>query len=225
MLFPRPLCHAAYSAALTLAAALSAHAQYATLSLQSQPGDFVGLGQNKNITYLPGPSGFFSAEVRRTESSGVPGEIVFALGNVTSSNSTNTFTLLFFGTDQLGIPLQPGIYTDAQRADFAAPGHAGLDVEFQNRGSNTLTGSFTVTNFAYTVTDPNTFVINSFDATFEQHDDGAAPALFGQFSYRDAGSPPAAVPEASTTVSFGLLALGMGGLVIAARRKKASGAT
>ena len=36
---------------------------------------------------------------------------------------------------------------------------------------------------------------------------------------------PAAVPEASTTVSFGLLlALGLGGVVIAAKKKKAAAA-
>ena len=221
MLFPRSLRLAACSAPLTLAAALSAHAQYATFSLQSQPGDFIGLGQNKNITYTSfGPN---AAQVRNTEPSGVPGEILFVLGDVTSSNSTNTFALLFFGTNQLGIPLQPGTYTDAQRADFAAPGHAGLDISFQNRGSNTLTGGFTVTDFTYSGTAQSGFVIDTFDATFEQHSEGAKPALFGQFSYRDTGSPPAAVPEASTTVSFGLLlALGVGGVVIATRKKKAS---
>jgi len=31
---------------------------------------------------------------------------------------------------------------------------------------------------------------------------------------------PAPVPEASSTASFGLLALGLGGMVIAAKRKK-----
>ena len=34
--------------------------------------------------------------------------------------------------------------------------------------------------------------------------------------------PPAPVPEASTTVSFGLLVLGIGGLMVAARRKKSA---
>lgn len=210
---------ASFGGCLLLAAAHPAAAQYATLSLQSQPGDFIGQGQNKNITYTSfGPN---AAQVRNTEPSGVPGEILFVLGDVTSSNSTNTFALLFFGTNQLGLPLQPGTYTDAQRADFAALGHAGLDVSFQNRGSNTLTGSFTVTDFTYSGTAQSDFVIDTFDATFEQHSEGAKPALFGQFSYRDTGSPPAAVPEASTTVSFGLLlALGMGGVVIAAKRRK-----
>ena len=43
-------------------------------------------------------------------------------------------------------------------------------------------------------------------------------------AYRISGSPyPAAVPEASTTVAFGLL-LALGGVVIAAKRKKASAA-
>lgn len=223
-LFPRTLRYAASASALTLVTALSASAQYATLSLQSQPGDPVGQGRSSQITYLPGPSSFSPAQVRRTEPDGSPGELLFILGNVTSSNDTNTFALLFFGTDQLGIPLQPGTYTDAQRADDAASGHPGLDVEFQNRGCNTLTGNFKVTEFSYTMTAPNTFVIDTFDASFEQHYAGITPALFGQFSYRGAGSPPPAVPEAPSVVSLGLLlALGLGGAAVAARRKKAAG--
>ena len=44
---------------------------------------------------------------------------------------------------------------------------------------------------------------------------GGANSVFGKFS------TPAAVPEASTTLSFGaLLALGLGGMVVAVRRKK-----
>ncbi len=70
------------------------------------------------------------------------------LGTVTSGPD-NTFALLFFGTDALGIPIQPGFYPDAERADFASPGHPGLDVSFQNRGCNTLTGSFTVHEVAF----------------------------------------------------------------------------
>ncbi len=47
--------------------------------------------------------------------------------------------------------------------------------------------------------------------------------VIGTITTLNAQTLPAAVPEASTTVSFGLLlALGLGGVVVAARRKKAA---
>lgn len=55
--------------------------------------------------------------------------------------------------------------------------------------------------------------------TFQITTDGASGDRLKLTSFA-----PAPVPEASTTVSFGLLlALGLGGMVIAARRKKAAG--
>lgn len=218
MSFTRTLAQAAFAAALALAACHPAAAQYATLSLQSQPGDFIGAGKNYDLIYLPSsPGNTISAQVLRTEPSGLPSEALFVLNQ---SVTLDNFASLSFSTIQLGVPLQPGEYTDAQRAAFAATGHAGLDVTFLHRGSNTLTGKFKITDFTYTKMSSGTLVINTFDASFEQHSEGFAPALFGQFSYRDTGAPP--VPEASSIVSLGLLlSLGMGGVIIARRRRTA----
>lgn len=160
-----------------------AQAQVAHLTLHSEVGDYIGQGQDYDVTYTLDNSYYFSAQIRRTVA-GLPAELLFVLG----SGPTTPFALLFFGTDQLGIPMQPGVYTNAQRADFASPGHPGLDVSFQNRGSNTLTGQFTVTNFVYSPTAG----VQSFTASFEQHSEGATPALFGTFTYL------AVVPEPST---------------------------
>ncbi len=207
------LGQAAFAAALALATSASASAQVAHLILHSQPGDYIGQGQDYDITYissdfivlnpiLPGP---FPATV---------GFAFVQLGQ-TPDNAAN----LTFSTEELGIPLAPGTYNDAQLAPFAEAGHPGLDVGFQHLGVGYITGSFTVTDFTYTMTAPNTFAVDTFAATFEQHGNGIAPALFGTFTYNANG--PAAVPEASTTVSFGLLfALGVGGAVVAARKKK-----
>jgi hypothetical protein len=176
-------------------------AQFAQLTLQSQPGDFIGQGGTYAITYTPANSQSFSAQVRRTIGpSGLPAELLFDMGTVTSG-SDNTFALLFFGTDQLGIPIQPGFYPNAQRADFASPGHPGLDVSFQNRGSNTLTGAFTVNDVTF---DANN-TIQTFSASFEQHSGGATPALFGTFTYSAVG-----VPEPST---LALVIFAAGGLI------------
>ncbi len=178
----------------------------AELILSSQPGDFIGQGGSYDITY---PGAEISAQIRRTLPSGQPAELLFVLGHV--APSPNTFALLFFGTDQLGIPFQPGVYgipgNTAQRADFAQPGHPGLDVSFQNRGSNTLTGNFTVDWVQFFKDASNNFQIGALDVTFEQHSEGATPALFGHFTYLRTGF---AIPEGGSSVL--LLLLGSVGL-------------
>src|SRR5262249_49676683 len=78
----------------------------------------------------------------------------------------------------------PGAYDNAERAPFASPGHPGLDVSGDGRGSNTLTGNFTITSavFDYSNGYP---VVRSFAASFEQHSEGATPALFGSINFVD----------------------------------------
>lgn len=209
-----PLC-VLYAACLTLASAPANAQLFAHLTLQSQPGDFIGQGGNFNIVY---PSSEISAQIRRTLPGGDPAELLFDLGHVTPA--PNTFALLFFGTDQLGIPIQPGTYglpgNTAQRADFAQPGHAGLDVVFQNRGSNTLAGNFTITDVTFYKDAANVERIGSFAATFEQHSEGASPALFGTFTFNDSGLPTS-VPEPSGLVLLAG-ALVPGGMLALRRR-------
>lgn len=184
----------------------AARADFAHLTLQSQSGDFIGQGGTFDIVY---PSNEILAQIRRTLPAG-PAELLFALGHVTPS--PNTFALAFFGTDMLGIPIQPGVYglpgNTAQRADFAQPGHAGLDISFQNRGCNTLTGNFTVTDVSFFQDGNGNLQIGSFDASFEQHCEGATPALFGTLTFQSS-----AVPEPTAWAM-----LGVGGTMLMAGR-------
>src|SRR5262249_46056873 len=153
--------------------------------LQSQPGDFVGQGQTFNFTYTPLNSTFFSAQILNgLNVAGQPAFLRLAFGTVTGSNLTNTFTTLDFATNQLNTPFQPGTYTNAQRASFATAGHPGLDVSFQNRESNTLTGQFTVNSVSFFKDASNAVQIGTLDVNFEQHSEGAVPALFGHLTYQ-----------------------------------------
>lgn len=162
------------------------------LTLQSEPGDYIGQGGTFDITYSD-----TIAQVRRSLPSGQPAELLFVQGPL-GPNDHTPFSSLSFGTDALGIPMQPGVYQDAQRADLAESGHPGLDVDFQDRGCNGLTGSFTVTDATFAADHS----IISFSASFEQHCEGAMPALFGTYTY--------AVPEPS---GITLLAIGTACLI------------
>jgi len=171
----------------------------ATLTMQSQTGDYIGQGQSYNLTYTQ----IVSAQVIQTIA-GAPTELQFFV-----MGPTAPFALIFFGTNQLGVPMQVGSYADAQRAPFAALGHAGLDVGFDGRGSNTLTGSFNITQLVLG-TDNS---IQIFQANFIQHSEGNPAALYGTFTYY---ANALAVPEPSSLAFAGLGVLGM----VAAFRKR-----
>ena len=206
--------------ALLLGLGRPAVAQQAHLVLHSQPGDYIGGGLNYDLTYTPTNTNSFSAGVDLLSGSGLPGDVGFYF---VSSANPGQFVQLIFGTNQLGIPLQPGTYTDAQKDIYAASGHPGLDVSLNGRENDALTGSFTITAFTGSpdVRAFNGWRVDTFDATFMQSGAFSSGALFGTFSYRSAEAL-APVPEASPSLSLGvLLGLGLGGLVIAAKRKKA----
>src|SRR5207245_7963884 len=82
--------------------------------------------------------------------------------------------------------LTPGSYLNATRFPFQAFNVPGLDVSGQGRGSNTLTGKFTVIQAVYEAGG----AVGRFDATFEQHSEGATHALTGEikFNYSTAKS-------------------------------------
>ncbi len=176
------------AALLVLAASPAARGQWARLVLDSQPGDPIGGGGQFDIIYDGSivPAATFSPFVDRNLPTGEPTLISWGLDQ---NNGANTDAALAFGTDRLGIPMQPGTYLNAQRAFFAQSGHPGLYVGFRHLGCNTLTGSFTVTDATF---GPGNEIL-SFAATFEQHCNGIPPALFGSFTYY-------AVPEPGSGV-------------------------
>lgn len=113
----------------------------------------------------------------------------------TASNSLNVVTINFNGSTRWNLSfaapqdqqLQPGPYEGATRHPFQSPTGPGLSISGDGRGCNTLTGRFDVLEAVYTVAGE----IERFAADFEQHCEGAAPALFGSVRYNaTVGFPP-----------------------------------
>lgn len=173
------------------------------LTLNSPSGEWIGGGQNWTTTYNATTAGYYFADVVM-ETAGAPSFVRFALGTP-AGVPYNTYASLDFASNKLGVALTPGLYPSAQRASFADPGFAGLDVSWQNRGSNMLTGWFRVNKFVYTGTSGN-FAIQEFDADFGQFSDGSPLELTGNIKMTP-------VPEPMTILGL------VGGLAVLSRRR------
>jgi hypothetical protein len=171
-----------------------------TLTLQSQPGDSVGQGMTFNEVY-PQPGDFYepiphiSATIQ-----GLPSFMYFLLGG--DQSIADVFATVIVGTNHLGVPLEPGTYVDAQRAAPATSGHPGLDISFDHRGCNSVTGGFTITDASYDAGGG----VSSFAFNFEQHCNGETPALSGTFTY-NANATEVPEPAGYWLVGFGMACL------------------
>lgn len=127
---------------------------------------------------------------------------------------STTFFYLAIGTNQLGQNLEVGAYLDAQRAPFAAVGHAGLDLGYEGRGSNQVFGSFSIAaiDIDYSGGTP---LMQHLALSFELHSENAtAPATFGSFNYNYFGGtatpdlvvelPNEGIDEVRTSVAYTL---------------------
>ena len=148
---------------LVLTVAHPAQAADTSLSMSSEQGDFIGQGRTYFFTPNDGP---FNA--RRN----------FANGVSLSLFPTGTFWFLDFAAPQ-SAPLTPGSYFDARRFPFQDTSQPGLSVSGDGRGCNMLKGSFQVKQVVYGEGD----AITQFWAVFEQHCEGASPALRGDVRF------------------------------------------
>jgi hypothetical protein len=128
------------------------------LSLNSQPGDYIGGGVAQTLTP--------------------------ANGTFSVTNSTSTVSISFHTPDysqfwylNFGAPsafkFAKGQYAGAQRTPFRAPTRSGVDVSGDGRGCNTDSGQFLVSDFVLAA--DGTVARLAID--FEQHCEGAPPAL------------------------------------------------
>ncbi|KDN20506.1 hypothetical protein [Amycolatopsis rifamycinica] len=85
-----------------------------------------------------------------------------------------------------GTGLTAGTYDAATRYPFQEPDAPGLDLSGNGRGCNTLVGTFTVQNVVF---GPRGYV-QTLDATFEQHCEGAEPAARGEVHIANPPAPP-----------------------------------
>jgi len=159
----------------------------ARLTLDSEPGDYIGQGRRFDITYRTDRGHTISADIFRRLPDGTPAQLRWILDS--SSNIENQYASVSFGTEALDIPIMRRDYPQARRPDFATSGFAGLEVSFQNRSANQVFGSFTIQEATFTTPDPlQSWIplqILTFDAEFLQRSENPnAPALRGQFQYR-----------------------------------------
>jgi hypothetical protein len=160
--------------------------------LTGQPGDFV-VG-DQTLIFLPSNA---SISVTGTRKSGV--------NVVVNTPDFSHFWVLGFVTPQ-SLDFAEGDWGGAARASFTSPTKPGLEVAGDGRGSNRLTGQFDVLQAEFG-SDGN---ISRFDVIFEQHSEAGAPAAFGRVRFN---STVSAVPAPA-----GLILVGLGALVIMARR-------
>ena len=191
--------------ALLAAALLSlASAEGATLRLDmlSEPGDRIGQGKTWSLFYDTQQGSEVHGRIQTPLVGGRPAEIwITGLESVSVPASVSTLAEMFFGTSALGIPIQPGIYENAERAAFASSGHPGLDISFQGHGQGTVYGSFTVSEVTFNAAG---IVLETFAAAFVQHSEGAAPALRGTVHYH---LNPVPEPSALTLYALACTAL------------------
>jgi hypothetical protein len=132
------------------------------ISLQSDPGDWVGAG----VTY------------HYTQADAV----------ITVDADARTFNLQVAGEESwwtsVQVPdtlteLTPGTYANVTRYPFNDPGEGGLTFWGEGRACNTLTGWFAIDDVRYAGA-----TLTAIDLRFEQHYEGSASALHGAVHWR-----------------------------------------
>lgn len=134
------------------------------ISLTSQPGDYIGQGISQ--TFTPADGTFSVSNSRNTAS------ISFHTADYSQ------FWDLNFGTPT-SVAFGRGEFDGAQRTPFRSPTRPGIDVWGDGRGCNTDSGRFLVSDFALNT--DGTIARLALD--FEQHCEGATPALYGSVRY------------------------------------------
>jgi hypothetical protein len=151
----------ALAAVLLLAGPVAADT---VLHMTSEPGDYIGQGNDYTLT-----PDTHTLNANRNYDNGVSFYLTAA--------GANFWHVDFAAPDEA--ELTAGAYANATRWPFQAVGVPGLSVSGQGRGCNQLTGYFEVLEVVYDASGQ----VLQFAADFEQHCEGAEPALTGQIRF------------------------------------------
>lgn len=168
---------------LTLAASAAAASTQTLLTLNSQPGDYIGGGNVQAYTPADG-----TLLVLPTSGGGV--QVNF--------QSPASYWSLFF-VPRAGQKLSKQEYEGAQRYPFQGPLNPGLDVYGNGRGCNTISGRFLVSEVVFAVDGS----ITRLAIDFEQHCEGFPPALFGSLRFNSSVTVVPRVSVADATALKG----------------------
>lgn len=146
--------------------ALAVPSEMIQLTLDSEPGDYIGQGE---LSQLTPEDGTFTV----TPVDGERGVRIWFDG----SEPGSWWNLYFVAPE--GAALQAGEYSGATRYPFQSPTTPGLSVSGSGRGCNTLSGSFEVLEISFAADGS----VERFAASFEQHCEDADPALNGEVLY------------------------------------------
>jgi hypothetical protein len=138
--------------------ALAQAAEVTDVTMYSDTGDYIGQGQQQVFT----PA---SSTISVT---GNPGDLTV---NV---NSPGGYTMEFAAPQ--GQTLQTGVYDGAARAPFRAGQEPGIDISGDGRGCNTDQGRFEIKDIDF----DSGGALSRLWLVYEQHCEGAVPALFGE---------------------------------------------
>ena len=179
-----------FLAALWVALSVApAFGQQTVLYYRSEPGDYIGQGQEVTLT---------TEDVDFIVRPSFRGSVRISMNNFTRvPRPPSIWWNAEFAPPQ-GTDLVVGAYENATRWPFQAPTEPGLSFSGQGRGCNRLTGRFDVLDAVY---DPNTGAVISFAVDFEQHCEGGAPALFGSIRFNSLVPLPALIPPKITLLN------------------------
>ena len=129
--------------------------------LESQPGDYIGAGQN--YLYVSADSQIEAVSTGARLNVGINGDESW-FGEFQGMNTLSR--------------LEVGYYGDLKRSPFHNPVKGGLNWSGESRGCNTLTGWFVVDSVTYVGV-----TLTAIDLRFEQHCEGGVPALYGKIRW------------------------------------------
>ena len=156
-----------------------------SFQIQGQPGDYISQGQNISFN-----STDLNVTATLFENSQGLVDWVRILFQGTVDNVIRTWFFDFNTRFLPGDPaFAPGQYLNAERASSGIPGHPGLDISGDGRGSNQVSGSFTVNAADFDYTNPNSPTITDLSISYVQHSENSAPALTGTLYFNFANAP------------------------------------